>query len=465
MNTVLSKLILCCSLLLFSLNIHAANYYFSDKTGNDSRSSSQAQNPDTPWKSISKLNAFFTDLNPGDKVFFKRGEVFSGEIILNNSGSSDRPIIIGAYGTGSKPVITSIVHLTNWKSIGNGIFESSHPDLDFNELNVVLLNNEKQEMGRYPNSDAPNKGYLNYEFSSGNQSITSKELNASPNWSGAEVVVRKNFWVIDRHRITNHSGNTVNYAPNPESSYHPTANYGFFIQNHVKTLDKLGEWYYNSSSKKFNMYFGNSSPGSPSVEVSTSDHIVTNSKSTSNIVFENLHFRGANKNVLFLEGGSNIKVLACDIEYGGDNGLFMNGIVDFEIANSTVIGSGNNGILLGTSKNAIVRNNLVKDTYLLPGLTRGGDNRGVSISTTSDNNLIENNQVINSGYIGIRFGGNQTIVRNNLINYFCLTKNDGGGIYAYGSKSTTHSGRKVSNNIILNGIGVKEGSNLRNHLS
>lgn len=465
MNTVLSKLILFCVLLLFCFKVHAANYYFSDKIGNDSRSSSQAQNPDTPWKSIGKINAIFPALNPGDKIFLRRGEVFAGEIILTNSGSSGKPIIIGAYGNGAKPIITSMVPLSNWKSNGGGIFETSHPDLDIDELNIVLIDNEKQEMGRYPNSDASNKGYLTYESSSGNRSLTSNSLNSSPNWAGAEVVVRKTFWIIDRHRITSHNGNTVNYAPNPDSSYEPTPNYGFFIQNNIKTLDQLGEWFYDASSKKFLMFFGSSTPNDHFVEASTGDQLVTNSKTVSFIVFENLHFRGANKNIVFLEGGDNIKILGCDIEYGGDNGLFINGVSDFELSKSKVIGSGNNGILLGTSENAIIKNNLVKDTYLLPGLTRGGDGKGISIFASSDNNLVEGNQVINSGYIGIRFSGNKTIVHNNLVDNFCLTKNDGGGIYSYSGKSDNFNGRKVTNNIILNGKGVKEGTNLQNHLS
>src|SRR5690554_3302145 len=102
----------------------AARYYFS-VSGDDSRTSAQAQNPSTPWKSISKLNAIFASLKPGDEVLFKRGETFYGSIHINASGSQGRPITIGAYGSGDKPIITSLVSLNNWTSVGNGIYERS----------------------------------------------------------------------------------------------------------------------------------------------------------------------------------------------------------------------------------------------------------------------------------------------------------------------------------------------------
>ncbi|MBA3705410.1 MAG: hypothetical protein H0W84_05780, partial [Bacteroidetes bacterium] len=46
------------------------NYYFSDQTGDDSRSSVQAQNSLTPWKTIAKLNSYFLNLQPGDSILF-----------------------------------------------------------------------------------------------------------------------------------------------------------------------------------------------------------------------------------------------------------------------------------------------------------------------------------------------------------------------------------------------------------
>src|SRR5690606_32854451 len=71
---------------------------------------------------------------------------------------------------------------------------------------------------------------------------------------------------------------------------------------------------------------------------------------------------------------------------------------------------------------------------------------------------IEHNRILNTGYSGISFTGNDVLIKNNYINYFCLTTNDGGGIYTYSSAHRRNSNRKIIGNIVLNGIGVQEGA-------
>src|SRR5690606_24323121 len=88
MKTILSRLLLTMALGLICSLSSAATYYFSSSSGDDSRNSAQAQNPDTPWKSISKLNSIFKSLKPGDKILFKSGDTFYGTIEISRSGNS-----------------------------------------------------------------------------------------------------------------------------------------------------------------------------------------------------------------------------------------------------------------------------------------------------------------------------------------------------------------------------------------
>lgn len=463
MNTVLYKVILCCTLLLAGLSVNAANYYFSDETGDDSRSFSEAQNAATPWKTISKLNAIISSLNPGDKVFFRRGESFYGTIRINVSGNSGAPITFGAYGSGPDPIITSMVRLSNWQSVGNGVYEASDSRLPYNRVNMLAIDGNPQEMGRYPNSNASNKGYLTYDSHAGNRSITDYQLSSSPNWSGGEVVIRKVYWITDRHRITSHSGNTLNYASNSDTAYEPRPGYGYFVQNHPSTLDRYGEWYYDLSKRRMRVYFG-SYPGSTRVEVSTNDFIVQNVGSAKHIRFENLQFKGANRNAFQFESGNDIKIINCKIDLSGEDGLFMAGISNLVVENSEVTHSNNVGMNIKISDGAIIRGNTIQNTYVFPGHGRSGDNVGLAIFSDGDDNLIEYNEIKKTGYIGIRFGGHNTQVKSNYIDGFCITKNDGGGIYTYQGKYDNYKNRKITNNIIINGVGVREGTTIKNYL-
>src|SRR4051812_8933661 len=107
-NNLSKPLLLSVALLIFACSSQAKSYYFSS-SGNDSYTSTQAQNQATPWKSISKLNSIFSTLVAGDIVYFKRGDIFFGSIVANRSGSSGKPITFDAYGSGSNPVISGLI--------------------------------------------------------------------------------------------------------------------------------------------------------------------------------------------------------------------------------------------------------------------------------------------------------------------------------------------------------------------
>jgi parallel beta-helix repeat protein len=308
---------------------------------------------------------------------------------------------------------------------------------------MLLINDAQQPIGRYPNT-----GYLKLESRSGN-TITDNELPATPNWTGAEMVLRTNHWKLDRYKILGHSGNTITY-----SGTYAQNNYGYFIQNSAKTLDQVGEWSYDSSGKKVSMYLGAESPLSFKVTASALDYVI-NSSSRSYIVFDNLTLKGANSNIVNISGGSNMQVRNCDVLFAGKNGVSVS-CTYFTIENCTVLNSNNNGITAGTS--AVIRNNIVKNSYSIAGMGQGGDGQGVGIRVNKSS-IAEYNQVINTGYCGIMFGGDNLVVKNNYINTFCFIKDDGGGIYTNNNPNVTNTGRKVIGNIVLNGIGAPAGTN------
>ena len=242
--------------LAISLNLQASTYYFSTGSGDDSRNSALAQNPLTPWKSLIKLNSSLSTFKAGDIIAFKRGDEFYGSIVMDGATGGSAGLIFTAYGEGLNPVITGLKTVQDFKLTRNNVYEARiSPQLL--AINLLLINGRQQAMGRYPNSNAENKGFLYFESAFSNTSITDSKL-LGKNFNGGEIVIRKNRWVLDRNEITSHQDNTIAYKS--QSGYKADAGYGYFIQNHPGTLDLNGEWFFNEKESKIGLRASDSDP-------------------------------------------------------------------------------------------------------------------------------------------------------------------------------------------------------------
>ncbi|WP_194162100.1 Rib/alpha-like domain-containing protein, partial [Bifidobacterium jacchi] len=83
-------------------------YYVDSKNGDDAANGTSEA---TAWKTLNKVNAIATDLEPGDKVLLKRGSTFNNQWlhIKDTSGTADAPITIADYGDAdaAKPIIAA----------------------------------------------------------------------------------------------------------------------------------------------------------------------------------------------------------------------------------------------------------------------------------------------------------------------------------------------------------------------
>jgi len=92
-------------LLLFALaalplNIFAVSYYVDALRGSDANS---GKSPEKAWESLDKVNS--TPLAPGDRVLFRAGNVWRGQLRVTCSGNAQKPLLFGAYGKGPRPRI------------------------------------------------------------------------------------------------------------------------------------------------------------------------------------------------------------------------------------------------------------------------------------------------------------------------------------------------------------------------
>lgn len=441
--------------LFFNSKVNAATYYVSSSSGDDKHSVTEAQNPAMPWKSLNRVNAAMGSFHAGDQILFKRGESFAGSLLISVSGTSGNPIIFGAYGDGALPEITGFVTLSGWQQKGGNIWEAKVPG-GLSYENTVVMNGAMQACGRYPNAAAANQGYLTYEGYNGNTSITDSKLASQPNWSGGQVVVRKTRWIIDRNEISSHSGTTINYVS--ASGYGGAAGYGYFIQNHPSTLDLDGEWYYRSSGQKLGIY-STSSPDGKTIRAGITETLVSISNQ-SNITFQNLRLSGAMAASFDISSSQNIRISSCEVLFSGKNAINANNSDNLTVENTTVAHTNNNAFNINNCNSLILNNNQIKSTAVFAGMGEGGDGTFEGIQVSGNNNLIQNNVIDSVGYIAVNFGGNNVTIKNNVVSNFTMTKDDGGGIYTWnnGSNPPTNSGRTVSGNIVLNGIGAPGGT-------
>ncbi len=419
----------------------AGTTYYVSNSGSDSNN---GLSPLTPWKTISKVNG--ESFSPGDFILFKRGDTWEEELIVPSSGNSTDYIKFGAYGTGDKPVISGFTTLTGWVNEGGGIYSKSLTCES--ATNLVIIDSVNTPMGKYPNT-----GFLTYESYNDRLSITDNELIGAPDWTGAEAVIRKNSWVLDRNTITTHATDTLTITGGYPAD--PTNGYGYFIQNDIDTLDSFGEWYYDGAD--FYIYFGTKNPNNYVVGASTLNKVVS-VNARDYIILDGLSVQGGNEETVDITDSDYINIQNCDIDFSGEIGIQTTDSKYTLIKDNIINNSNSNAIsLLGSNGDyATVSNNTLDNTGLFGGMLGDFDDGGDGIVCKIKNVIIEYNTIENTGHSGMRFSYDNTTVRNNYINRFALTRNDAGGIYAYASTIVNHNS-EITDNIVLNGIGASGG--------
>lgn len=452
-KSLLTKVTLLLTLLVFSLGVSRAATYYISNSGNDSNTGlTTAQ----AWKTLNKVNSW--TFKPGDQILFQRGSTFYGSLTVKSSGTASNPITYGAYGTGNNPVITGFTTVPSWKNLGNNIWESTDAVSTLETCNMVTVNGVNTAMGRWPNGD-----YLTYD-SNTTSSISCSQLNSTINWTGAEVLIRRNYYFQTRLKILSQSSNTLSF----DNSLSLANGYGFFIQNDPRTLDQQNEWYYNPTTKKIRIY-SISQPAN--IKVASIDYLIFFSNTdnpTSFINIQEIKVEGANSVGIYrwLFGKSenrsqNISINNCTTNFCGINGISVRANY-LTINNSTISDINGTGINVGYNVSNLITNNSLLNIGLLTGMIQTtaenyyGATNAINTSNTQ-NTKIEYNQIINCGYNGINFSGQttrNTLIKNNLIENFCLVSGDGGGIYG-----SYHSSAKIDGNIIVNGKGPINGTN------
>ncbi len=87
-------------LSLFTTENSFARKFYVSNSGSDANSFTAAQNPSTPWATLSKVSSSMGSFTSGDSILFAKGSKFSGSIVIQ----SKTGLFFGTYGSGAKPL-------------------------------------------------------------------------------------------------------------------------------------------------------------------------------------------------------------------------------------------------------------------------------------------------------------------------------------------------------------------------
>ena len=433
---LLLGLLLTCSTL-----VHATTYYvsYNGSDRNNGRSPGQA------WKSISKVNQAIKSLRPGDAILFRRGDRFSGSLVISKSGTSGSPIRLGAYGEGDRPIIDGFDRLKNWKSLGGNKWKASY-NAPQQKITTLFINMEFQPIGRYPNVNSSNRGYLTVNGGNGRTQFSSAALQGS--WVGGEAVVRSRRWILDREKITGQSGQRITIA-NATNSFTENG-YGFFIINHRNTLDQDGEWAYQASTREVFLY-SQRNPNTRAVIVPRVSSLVT-IRDQHDVLIQDLDLWGSYSASVFMRNSQRVTIQRCRVFGSGQDGIAAEYSKDVKLLGNTLLHTNNNGIVISQASDRVeIAYNTLRETGMAGGMGMSGNNAYTAIRSKSNNINIHHNTIDEVGHNGISFVGGNINVQYNHITDFCKIKDDGAGIYAGLGSTGNSSLMQIKYNIVGDG--------------
>jgi len=95
-------------------------YYVNATTGNDANAGTSAS---SPWKTVARVNA--QHFNPGEVVYFARGQKWREQLQISSSGTAALPITFRSYGSGAQPIISGSDVITSWAPYTPNIYYSA----------------------------------------------------------------------------------------------------------------------------------------------------------------------------------------------------------------------------------------------------------------------------------------------------------------------------------------------------
>jgi len=480
--------------------------YYVSTSGNDD---ADGLSVTTPFKTVAKVNAL--DLQPGDKVLFKCGDTWRAEqLVIRWTGTEAAPILLGSYpeGCADKPVLSGSVPIFGWTQHTGAIYVTTLSEVEFPlGINQLFRGGQRLRLGRWPNLDAGNGGYtfVNAHTQGGAQ-ITDNELPAV-DWTGAIMHIKNIRWSMLDREVTGATGTTLTLNAGFScliSGWGDCVGWGYFLNNHLSTLDQDGEWYYDAGTRRLYLY---SDIGTPSdIEASVvleeattlrhggimlSDGSATAYVIVDNFVVQNWFNHGIGtpggmsndiyhhitvRNVTIKDVDANGVRLSSWLERPSDGRKGLRGGHHMTFSHNVIDGANHFGIS-GYFAESLFEHNTIQNIALIANLNKSGMGCGTTSTQCTENgdglrirlydaqdsgynNTLRYNRFEKIGYNAVDVFGPGTTLEKNFITQSCVSKADCGGVRLFGSDSlaaTNVYNVRLLNNIVVDIPGNVDG--------
>ncbi|NVN92340.1 MAG: hypothetical protein HXX11_17305, partial [Desulfuromonadales bacterium] len=448
-------------------------YFVSSSDGADSNTGLSSV---SPFKTIAKVNALA--LQPGDRVLLKCGDVWRAEmLVITKSGTAADPITFGSYpgGCTNKPIVSGAQSISGWTAYGSNIY---YADLSAGAnaaqfphgINQLFRNGDRLPLGRWPNLDAGD-GYSTIDSQPSTNSITDAQLPVV-DWSGAVAHIKGMRWYILNRQVAAVSGTTLTVGADLDCWGGNCTGWGYFLNNHLNTLDREGEWYYNPANHRVYLYTTSGAPSAGQIEGSVV--IKADDRSWGGIMlgqdltgsgisyvgvenldvrrwfrhgiatptnlagYENHHLAIQNNSVRDVDGiGINLMTWVYSAQDGRPDG--WRGGYNLALGNNTIERANNMGINIYARQSTLI-DNVVRDVGLVQNLGAAGlgcafnagegacteDGDGIRIKIdkaddTGNNNTLTGNRLERIAYNGVDVFGHHNTLDRNVITQACYT--------------------------------------------
>jgi hypothetical protein len=459
-------------------------YYVSSSGGDDDNDGLSQGNA---FQTIAKVNSL--DLQPGDSVLLKCGDTWHAEqLVISKSGTATDPILFGSYpgGCADKPVLSGSQPISEWVLQSGNIYVA---DLWAGDnagkfalgVNQLFRDGQRLTMGRWPNLDAGGGGYsFVHSHTSGGSQIVDSELPPSVDWTGAIVHLKNIRWSMIDREVMGSSGTALTLNQGVWcliAERGDCVGWGYFLNDHLGTLDQDGEWYYDESTGQVYLYSSGSAPsnveGSVILDNSSSAPwhggvMLSHTPPTSYVIVENLAIEN-----WFNHGISALSSMSGDIYHhitvrdsavrdvdaagvrlstwvwSADNGRDgLRGGHHMTFTDNVIDGANHFGVT-GYFCESTFEDNEVKNIALIEnlnasamgcGLTRdecteNGDGfriRTYDVLDSGFGNTLRYNRFERIGYNAVDVFGPYTTLEKNFVTQSCYSKADCGGIRTFG---------------------------------